>query len=381
MEAIQSISVARQTPITLLRTLGGTRLFRSFISLIAGATIVAHAAASSPATAQSPKNPIVSSELVFDHAPFASAHASSIVETADGQLVAAWFGGTREGASDVGIWSSRRTSAGWTAPREVATGIQPDGTRDACWNPVLTRAANGTLLLFYKVGPQVAAWWGMMTTSTDGGESWSTARRLPAGILGPIKNKPVFLPNGDLLAGSSTESLDTNPVWRIHFERSRNLGDTWSVASPPESVPSATAAAIQAIQPSILIYADGSLEAVGRTRSGRIFETWSADTGRTWTPLALTALPNPNSGIDAVTLRDGRQLLVYNHTSSGRTPLDVAVSRDGKTWSPPFALETAPGEYSYPAVIQTRDGLVHVSYTWNRTHIKHVVIDPAALPR
>ena len=111
----------------------------------------------------------------------------------------------------------------------------------------------------------------------------------------------------------------------------------------------------------------------------RIFETFSSDGGRTWTPIALTTLPNPNSGIDAVTLRDGRHLIVYNHTTQGRSPLNVAVSRDGKTWDTPLVLESEAGEYSYPAVIQSEDGRVHITYTWNRRHIKHLSLDPKTL--
>jgi len=129
------------------------------------------------------------------------------------------------------------------------------------------------------------------------------------------------------------------------------------------------------------VHADGRLQALGRTRSQRVFETWSSDRGRTWTPLALTPLPNPNAGIDATTLGDGRYVIVYNHTTQGRTPLDVAFSRDGKTWDAPFVLESDPGEYSYPAVIQTSDGLIHVTYTWKRQRIKHVVLDPARFSR
>ena len=93
--------------------------------------------------------------------------------------------------------------------------------------------------------------------------------------------------------------------------------------------------------------------------------------------MTLTPLPNPNSGIDAVTLSDGLQLLVYNHTPRGRSPLNVAVSRDGKNWQAAAVLEDQPGEYSYPAVIQTPDGLVHVTYTWKRQRVRHVVLDPA----
>jgi len=318
--------------------------------------------------------PPASSEFIFETAPFASAHASTIVETPDG-LVAAWFGGTREGAADVGIWLSRRERGKWTSPTEVATGVQPDGTRHPCWNPVLFAVADANVMLFYKVGPSPQTWWGMVRTSQDSGRTWSAARRLPEGILGPIKNKPVRLPDGSIVAGSSTESTDRPSRWRIHFERTTDAGRTWATSFPAAE----GERGIEAIQPSILVHPDGRLQAVGRTRSQRIFETWSTDGGRTWSPVALTSLPNPNSGIDAVTLRDGRHLIVYNHTTQGRSPLNVAVSRDGNTWTPALAVETDAGEYSYPAVIQSADGLVHITYTWKRQRIKHVVLDPIAL--
>lgn len=328
--------------------------------------------------------PVVASEFLFETAPFASAHASTIVETKDG-LVAAWFGGTREGAADVGIWLARRfhdqgdRRASWTAPVEVATGIQPDGTRHPCWNPVLFQVAPDQLLLFYKVGPSPQTWWGMVRTSRDAGRTWTEARRLPDGILGPVKNKPVRLLDGTLIAPSSTESPERPSTWRVHFERSADAGLTWTAVFPPAGSGGSDTAAIDAIQPSILTHPGGRLQAVGRTRSGRIFETWSEDAARTWSPIALTSLPNPNSGIDAVTLRDGRHLIVYNHTTEGRSPLNVAISKDGHTWNPAFVLENAPGEYSYPAVIQSADGLVHITYTWKRQRIKHVVMDPRRL--
>jgi predicted neuraminidase len=216
----------------------------------------------------------------------------------------------------------------------------------------------------------------MIRTSQDSGRTWSGAGRLPAQVLGPIKNKPVRLRDGAIVSPSSTESPESPSRWRVHFERSVDSGGTWTLARPPGS---ADGPQIDAIQPSLLTHPDGRLQAVGRTRSGRIFETWSDNGGQTWSALVLTALPNPNSGIDAVTLRDGRHLIVYNHTTEGRWPLNVAVSRDGKLWHTALVLENDPGEYSYPAVIQTSDGLVHVTYTWKRERIKHVVIDPAAL--
>jgi predicted neuraminidase len=316
------------------------------------------------------------SDFVFETAPFPSAHASTIVETQE-QLVVAWFGGTREGASDVGIWLSRREKNGWTSPIEVANGKQADGTRYPCWNPVLFALSDNVLMLFYKVGPSPQAWWGMVQTSQDAGRTWPTARRLPDGVLGPIKNKPVRLSDGTLMSPSSTESPQRPSTWRIHFERSADAGLTWTAVHPAQG--DGGDKTIEAIQPSVLLHGGERLQAVGRTRSGRIFETWSSDRGRTWTPVALTALPNPNSGIDAVTLRDGRHLIVYNHTTQGRSPLNVALSRDGTTWQAALVLEHEPGEYSYPAVIQTRDGLVHITYTWKRERIRHVAIDPAKL--
>lgn len=317
---------------------------------------------------------VVLSEFIFESAPFPSCHASSLVETKDG-LVAAWFGGTRERAPDVGIWISHRSDDRWSAPVEVADGAQDDGSRLPCWNPVLFQPRKGPLFLFYKVGPDPRSWWGLIRTSEDGGKTWSQSRRLPEGFLGPIKNKPIQLEDGSILCPSSTEALARTPGWRVHFERTADLGRTWTKTEPPlgEGVP------INAIQPSILSHGNGALQAVGRTKEGCIFQTWSEDAGKTWSPLALTDLPNPNSGTDALTLRDGRQLIVYNHNAQpkGRTPLNIAVSKDGKSWQAAMVLESEAGEYSYPAVIQTGDGLVHISYTWKRKRIKHVVVDPA----
>ena len=314
----------------------------------------------------------VQSEFIYESAPFPSCHASTIVEAQDGGLIAAWFGGTREGNKDVGIWLSRREGNKWTAPVEVANGVQADGTRHPCWNPVLFQPKTGALLLFYKVGPSPSTWWGMLRTSDDSGKTWSAARRLPDGIIGPIKNKPVQLANGDILCGVSTEDHG----WRVHFERSSDGGQTWSATEPVND-----GKAIGAIQPSILFHGGEKLEAVGRTRQGKVFQIWSDDGGKTWgTMTLLPDVPNPNSGTDALTLKDGRQLLIYNHTAKGRSPLNVAISRDGKVWENVLTLENEPkAEFSYPACIQTRDGLVHFVYTWKRQRIKHAVLDLAEL--
>lgn len=322
------------------------------------------------------KNPwrsgIITDEFIYEKAPYPECHASTIAQSKNG-LVAAWFGGTKERNPDVCIWVSRKVNGKWTEGINVANGIQNDTLRYPCWNPVLYQVPKGELILFYKIGPSPGTWKGFMKTSKDGGITWSAQQALPEGILGPIKNKPVLLKNGTLLSPSSSEAKG----WKVHMESSPDNGKTWT------SVVVEDGETKGAIQPSILFHKDGSLQALCRSRDRAILETWSKDNGLTWSPLAKTTLPNNNSGTDAVTLKDGRQLLVYNHVlppgdlaKGPRTPLNVAISPDGKKWYAALILEDSPiSQYSYPAVIQTSDGLVHFVYTWRRERIKHVVVD------
>lgn len=315
---------------------------------------------------------ITTAEFIFDRAPFLECHASTIEETRSG-LIAGWFGGTREGASDVGIWISRQVHGKWSPPQEVATGTDGTGKPLPCWNPVLFQPRKGPLMLLYKVGPDPRRWWGMLATSSDAGAHWSKPSRLPDGLLGPIKNRPIQMPNGDILCPSSTEDNG----WQVHFERTPDLGKTWT-----KTLPVNDGKAIGAIQPSFLRLAKGRLEAIGRTRQDRLFEIESTDEGKTWGPMRLGELPNPNSGTDAITLRDGRHLIVFNnvpgtpgHWGGKRSPLNVAVSEDGRHWKVILTLESEPDqEFSYPSLIQAKDGQVHIVYTWKRKRIKHVVL-------
>jgi len=313
---------------------------------------------------------IIRSEFIVPDPSFSSSHASTIAETPGG-LVAAWFGGSREGAEDVGIWLSSHGSRGWCSPREIATGSTDGGSRRfPCWNPVLFRRAAGELLLFFKIGPSPSTWWGMLMVSADGGRTWSRPYRLPQGIVGPAKNKPLELEDNTLLCGSSSEDAG----WRVHMEWSRDpLGD-WRRGPDLNS-----ASAMSAIQPALLRHRDGRYQILCRSKQGTILESWSAAHDATsWSRLKPTVLPNPDSGIDAVTLADGRFLLVHNPTRQGRGILRVSLSKDGKNWRTACCLENEPDkEFSYPAVIQTKDGLVHVTYTWKRERIKHVVLDPS----
>ncbi len=323
------------------------------------------------------KKGILKDEFIFTRAPFPESHASTIAETPKG-LVAAWFGGTKEGYPDVCIWVSRRVNDHWTEPALAADGIQNDTLRYACYNPVLYQVPGGDLLLFYKVGPKVAAWKGYMKRSHDNGITWSAAEALPDGYLGPVKNKPVLLSNGDLLCPSSTE----NHGWQVHFEVTRDTGHTWKWIGPIND-----GKTMDAIQPSVLFYPGGRMQVLCRSRNRAVLSSWSSDNGNTWLPMEATPLPNNNSGTDAVTLKDGRQLLVYNHVlppgnlaKGPRTPLNVALSKDGKTWYAALVLEDSPvSQYSYPSVIQSADGMIHIVYTWRRERIKYVEIDPAQL--
>lgn len=319
---------------------------------------------------------MVKSELLYERAPFPSAHASTIVETPGG-LLAAWFGGTRERHPDVGIWVSRHSGGSWSQPIEVANGVQPDGSRHPCWNPVLFQPSRGPLLLFYKVGPSPSEWWGLVRTSADDGRTWSAALKLPDGILGPIRAKPVELAGGELLAGSSTEHAG----WVVHMERflGRTRMDLASARAWQRVGPLNDPKEFGAIQPTILVHSKARLQILCRSQQGVITEAWSEDAGRSWGRMSATTLPNPSAGIDALRLADGRFLLVYNPTTKGRHKLEIAVSGDGKTWRRGVVLEDSPGEYSYPAMIQSRDGLVHATYTWQRQRIKHVVVDPARI--
>ena len=328
---------------------------------------------------------LLKSEFIYDTGPYPSIHATTIVETPTG-LVSAWFGGTAERDPDVGIWVSREVAGKWTPSVEVANGIQytkADGTvvRHPTWNPVLFQAQDGPLMLFYKAGPTPETWWGMLTTSTDGGQTWEQPRRLPEGILGPIKNKPVQLSDGSILCPTSNETHEKPSKWTAHFERTRDFGQTWELIGPVND-----GVAIQSIQPSILFLGGEKLLAIGRSRQDKIFEVASEDNGQTWGEMKLGNLPNNNSGTDAVTLKNGTHLIIYNHIGGTpgkwggkRTPLNISASKDGHTWQAGIILESDPGEYSYPSIIQTSDGLVHVTYTWKRQKVKHAVIDPTKL--
>ncbi len=373
-------------------------------------------------------------EFLYDFAPFPQAHASTIAELKNGDLVAAYFGGTHERNPDVCVWVSRKPkgSGAWQPPVLAADGVfalgdadaalagksgvdtatttafagpikdmpdyaydyahrpsaqelarlaarRPELKRKACWNPVLFAMPDGELLLFYKVGTSVGDWQGCLVRSDDGGRTWGRREMLPKGFIGPVKNKPELV-GGRLVCPSSSEGK----WWTFHVELFRPEDGTWEFVGPVEAdsavlTDDGKMHPIKCIQPSILRLADGRLKVLMRTHNGKLAQSYSRDGGATWSRVTLTDIPNNQSGTDAVTLANGTHALVYNDfetimgTPKGvRTPLSLAVSGDGEHFAHALTLEDSPiSQYSYPAVIEGRDGSLHVVYTWRRQRIAY----------
>ena len=383
---------------------------------------------------------IVKDEFLYEHTFFPEAHASTIVETKKGDLVAAYFGGTHEKDPDVCIYVNikKKGSNKWSTPILAADGVldlsdprikyaglsgmneettsaeagpvkalsEKKGfitydyntkksrislpktlKRKSCWNPVLFEMPNGELWLFFKIGSSVGDWTGWLAKSKDGGKTWSDKEPLPfdsegRAFLGPIKNKPELIGNR-LLCGSSTEGNG----WRFHMEIYDLKTKQWKYV-PVESTEAVKTDdnkmhPIDCIQPSILKLKDGRLQVLMRTHNARLATSFSSDGGDTWTPVTLSDVENNQSGTDAVTLSDGEHVLIYNNfatlplTKKGpRTPLSIAVSQDGQTWRHALTLEDSPiDQYSYPAIIQGKDGTLHCVYTWRRQRIAYKQID------
>ena len=448
---------------------------------------------------------VVDNEFIYQHTDYPEVHSASIVETRDGDLVATYFGGTKERTPDVCIWVQRKPKGSdtWSEPILAGDGVFRLGSSDAaiagidekttpaeqgyvklaearkaapkfhytakpapiggksaddeqeeawakgkseasllkgsdasagakgsaasaskdssddskgssddsaaslsqyrrkaCWNPVLFEMPSGELWLFYKIGAFVNDWTGWIVKSKDGGKTWSEREPLQKGFIGPVKNKPVIVADR-LICPSSTEAGG----WKFHFEIMDMKTGEWKYVGPvdremaiqtQDQNPDGTLITndtlkkhkvepIYCIQPSVLIHPDGRLQAVGRTRNGYLASTFSSDNGDTWTPVKLLDVPQNQSGTDAVTLRDGRHVLIYNDFSTipgtpkgPRTPCSLAISSDGINWQHFLTLEDSPiSQYSYPAIIQGRDGSLHCMYTWRRERMayKRVVLN------
>jgi len=297
------------------------------------------------------------------------AHASTLTELANGDLLCAFYAGAYETALDQAIFIARAQKRPdgrwtWTKPRKV---IDTPGKADG--NPVLFTSPEGVVWLFF-VTLQGAGWSSSLlfaTKSVDGGETWSEPQLLSA-VQGTMpRTKPLVLRGGAWLL-----PLYDEVRWRPVFWRSEDEGRTWR-----EFV---LQTRVRLIQPAVVELSDGKLLAYCRSPIGRIYRTTSEDGGRNWTEPEPINLPNPNSAVDLVRLPDGGLVLAFNDSVDKRTPLSVAYSPDeNERWTFIRDLEVGEGEFSYPCLLVTSDGSIHCVYTYRRKTIRHAVFDKAWL--
>ena len=307
-------------------------------------------------------------EMIFDKKITDSCHASTVLPLDDGSVIAAWFGGSSEQKNDVKIYTSVRTEEdGWSDPIVVSA-----ADNVAHWNPVLFQKEDGTVVLYFKVGKTTEYWQTYYVTSTDG-RSWSTPRELVpgdnSGGRGPVKNKPIRLKDGTVLAPASTEIDDK---YRCFVDISNDDGETWTKTAEIDSK-YCTWFKVPMIQPTLWQSADGSVHMFTRTKVGKIYRSDSYDNGKTWCRAYATKLPNNNSGIDLDTDDQGRIFLAYNNIGLPgiRTPLVLSVSTDdGKTFTKIKTFEKGLAEYSYPSVVVKGD-TIHITYTYERDYIAY----------
>ena len=330
-----------------------------------------------------------------DVRPFAQCHASTLVEAGTGRYLLAFFAGTREGHRDVAIWTAERGAESSEA-RDSTGGVgrmqkpRPfDAPRLAVkvadvahWNPVLYRLQApdapeaGEIALQLKVGASIRSWETWLARSRDGGRTFDGATPLVAGDRGgrgAVRNKPIRLASGDWLAGASTEAWRR---WDAFFDRSANGVDGW-VATAKVAIDRAAFRGKGLIQPTLWESVPAKIHALFRTTDGRIHRSDSEDDGRTWSTAYPIDVPNNNSALDLARLADGTLALACNPVAgkrAPRTPLSLLFSRDnGASWPFRLDVETGPGEFSYPAVIASGEGLA-LCYTWNRRRIGFVRI-------
>lgn len=325
-------------------------------------------------------------ELIMKECPTHMCHASTILKLNKEKLLAAWFGGSAEGNGDVAIWMSKRTKEGFERPRMIAQSVE------AHWNPVLFRLNESKIILFYKVGNNIGTWKTMYRISEDNGESFGEEQELVQGDeggRGPVRNKPIRLKNGRILAPASTE----HGIWKAFADISDDEGVTWKkssevmiesleyqegervVAKADSDIPVSEQSFYGrgVIQPTLWEgQKTGQVHMLLRSTEGKIYRSDSWDYGETWSQAYATALPNNNSGIDLVQTSEGTLYLVYNPVGKNwgpRTPISLAVSKDdGDTWIKVQDLSSGEGEFAYPAIIADGDFL-YITYTFKRKNI------------
>jgi predicted neuraminidase len=334
-------------------------------------------------------NFILKTEIISQNIADFDCHGPSLAETTDGILIAVWKGSPGKGyvnvnnKSDVAVWCSRCMNGVWTAPEKIV-----GGGNTPIWTPILCQLPSQETLLFYRSSPTPRQTIGLLMRSFDSGQSWSSPEILPAGISGPTRSAPLVNDQGTIICGSSEERGEATDVLKATacwIETSHDAGKTWKKFGPIE-IPGRR---FGAIEPILFHDAEGHLKMLCRDRANKVGEVGfiqaasSFDGGISWTALAATDLPNPDSGIDAKEIAPGKIVLAYNSDHVQRFPLSLAISNDGgSSWMKIADVETNSGEF--PSLLTSSDGLLHVAYAWTpdgkqQRVIKHVVIDPQIL--
>lgn len=310
-----------------------------------------------------------------------SVHGANVIETHNGGLLATWFGGSREGAKDVVLWGADFSpqTQHWSTPRKIIGPAETQATLGrhikTVGNSVLVRELPDALLLYY-VTVSVGGWAGSslnVIQSLDDGKTWTEPKRLITSPFANIstlnKSSPVHFSDGSIglpvyheFIGKFSEMLRIDRNGRI-LDKSRITYGRHS------------------IQPLLIPYAPQSALALMRDTGpapGQIRISRSEDAGMYWSSDKKSSLPNPDSAVAGLRRPDGSLLLIFNDIEVGRNSLALAVSRDdGNSWKTVrhFEQSRTSEEFSYPYLIRSSNGSMHLLYTWNRKRIRHVVFN------
>lgn len=355
-------------------------------SLLAGTVLMSCGGGETQKSESAANNPpaIETGFFTEDGVPVPEVHASTVLQLNNGEIIAAWFGGKKEGTDDVGIFLVKGKPGAWGEPKEISKIRE-----DAHWNPVLALSPDGKIILFFKVGKKIPTWETWYIQSEDKGNTWSEAKELVTGDKGgrgPVKNKPIILSDGKWIAGASHEE----GPWEAFADISTDNGITWK-ATPYLTLDRKNFNGKGIIQPTLWESAPGKVHMLLRSTNGAIYRADSEDGGLSWSAAYKTDMPNPNSGIDLTKLDDGTLVLAYNPDTANwgsRSSLSLALSFDnGATWPKELNIahdDRQPGEgerrpeFSYPAVIHDGDNIV-VTYTWNRKKVAYWIGTKEAL--
>ncbi len=322
----------------------------AFISVILIASHTIYSAAA--------EGPFFKTEPIFEFdESHPSNHASTIAMMPNGDLLATWFGGSHEGMPDAAIWAARKQAGKdeWTKPS-----ILIDDPKLAEGNSLLFTDSKGKVWLFFvkKYDPKWDAWDKtklLLQTSVDNGNTWTEPREVTPEMGWMVRNNLLELPDGRLLL---PVYLDGTPKQCL-FWLSGDGFKTWEERRVPVTKP-------ESLQPSFVLLGGERILMLARHGGvpGKIWSALSDDLGKTWRDVKKTKLNNPDSGINLIRLQSGSLVLAFNDSQLSRTPLTIALSEDeGKTWPYRKKIETAAKEFSYPFLIQTPDGRIHLTYT------------------